>query len=136
MGIVGTRRPWHFTSQGPEKSLNAPCPICYAGSMIILQYFFLLLLALYAWAVLNPMAARTFVAGLVRRRRRYLVQHYGRRSANRLFREFRHRALAEGADAGLIEDVIDGYRPEGIESLGTRVSNVRLGKPRPLERYF
>lgn len=63
MGIVGTRRPWHFTSQGPEKSLNAPCPICYAGSMIILQYFFLLLLALYAWAVLNPMAARTFVAG-------------------------------------------------------------------------
>ena len=104
--------------------------------MIILQYFFLLLLALYTWAVLNPMAARTFVAGLVRRRRRYLVQHYGRRSANRLFREFRRRALVEGADAELIEDVIDGYRPEVIERLGTQESDARLGKPRPLERYF
>ncbi len=104
--------------------------------MIILQYFFLLLLSLYAWAVLNPMAARTFVAGLMRRRRRYLVQHYGRRSANRFFSEFRRRALEEGADAALIEDVIDGYRPEVIERLGTQESNARLGKPRPLERYF
>ena len=55
---------------------------------------------------------------------------------NRFFREFRRRALAEGADAELIEDVIAGYRPEVIEYLGTQESDARLGKPRPLERYF
>jgi len=104
--------------------------------MLILQYFFILVVALYAWAVLNPMAARTFVAGLIRRRRRYLTQHYGQRSADRFFREFRRRALAEGADAALIEEVIREYRPEVIEYLGTQESDARLGKPRPLERYF
>ena len=116
--------------------MNDPIPICYADSMIILEYSLILLLALYAWAVLNPLAARTFVAGLMRRRRRYLVQHYGQRSADRLFREFRHRALEQGADAALIEAVIHEYRPKLIERLGTQESNARLGKPRPLERYF
>lgn len=109
---------------------------CYGALMIVLAYLFILLSALYAWAVLNPMAARTFVAGLMRRRRRYLVQHYGRRSADRLFREFRRRALEEGADAALIETVIHEYRPGVIEHLGTQAANARLGKPRPLERYF
>ncbi len=104
--------------------------------MITLEYFPILLLALYAWAVLNPMAARTFVARLMRRRRRHLVQHYGRRSADRLFRKFRRQALEEGADAALIEAVIHEYRPEVIEHLGTHESDARLGKPRPLERYF
>lgn len=104
--------------------------------MIILRYFFIMLLAFYAWAILNPMAARTFVAGLLRRRRRYLVHHYGRRSADRLFREFRRRALEEGADAALIEAVIHEYRPGVIEHLGTQESDARLGKPRPLERHF
>lgn len=104
--------------------------------MIVLGYFFILLLALYAWAVLNPMAARTFVAGLMRRRRRYLVQHYGQQSADRLFRKFRRRALAEGADTTLIEAVIQEYRLEMIEHLGTQESDARLGKPRPRERYF
>ena len=136
MGIVGAHHPWLFTSQGPEKSLNDPTPTCYADAMIILEYSLILLLALYAWAVLNPLVARTFVAGLMRRRRRYLVQHYGQRSADRLFREFRRRALEEGADAALIEAVIHEYRPKLIERLGTQESNARLGKPRPLERYF
>ena len=136
MGIVGAHHPWLFTSQGPEKSLNDPTPTCYADAMIILEYSLILLLALYAWAVLNPLVARTFVAGLMRRRRRYLVQHYGQRSAARLFREFRRRALEEGADAALIEAVIHEYRPKLIERLGTQESNARLGKPRPLERYF
>ena len=136
MGIVGARHPWLFTSQGPEKSLNDPTPTCYADAMIILEYSLILLLALYAWAVLNPLVARTFVAGLMRRRRRYLVQHYGQRSADRLFREFRRRALTEGADAALIEAVIHEYRPGVIERLGTQESDACLGKPRPLERYF
>ena len=136
MGIVGARHPWLFTRQSPEKSLNDHTPICYADSMIILEYSLILLLALYVWAVLNPMVARTFVAGLMRRRRRYLVQHYGQRSADRLFRKFRRQALEEGADAALIEDVMDGYRPEVIEHLGTQESDARLGKPRPPERYF
>lgn len=104
--------------------------------MIILGYFSILLVGLYAWAVLNPMAARALVARLMRRRRRHLVQYYGQRSADRLFHEFRRRALEEGADAALIETIIHEHRPWVIEHLGTQAANAHVGKPRPLERYF
>ena len=136
MGIVGARQPWLFTTEEPEKSLNDPTTTCYADSMIILGYFFILLLVLYAWVVLNPMTARTAVARLMRHRRRHLVQRYGQRSAARLFREFHRQALEEGADDALIEAIIHEYRPEVIERLGTQAANARLGKPRPLERTF
>ena len=135
-GYCGRTPPLAIHQPRTRKVVERPHPLCYADSMIILEYFFILLLALYVWAVLNPLVARTFVAGLMRRRRRYLVQHYGQRSADRLFREFRRRALEEGADAALIEAVIHEYRPKLIERLGTQESNARLGKPRPLERYF
>lgn len=102
--------------------------------MIVMVYLFTL--SLYAWAVLNPIAARTVVAELMRRRRRYLIRRYGTRSANRLFLEFRRRALRQGLDPGLVDTIILEYRPFVTERLGTQIANVRLGKTTPLERNF
>lgn len=103
--------------------------------MHIALIVFTLLLAAYAWAVLDPAAARSLVAHLKRSWRLYLIERHGGRAAKRLFRRLRQEARKQGIAREIVEAAIDKHHDELVWQLGTREANARLGEPTPLERY-
>ena len=93
-------------------------------------------LAVYAWATANPGQAKSFIAELKRRWRRYLVHLRGQAVASELANTFRDMARSQGFEQDQIEATIAKEWPELVDRLGTKEVNMSLGEPSVLERTF
>jgi hypothetical protein len=104
--------------------------------MNVIISLILIPLAIYAWASANPVQAKSHIAQLKRRWRRYLVHHRGQAVASELANEFREQAQRQGFETDQIEETISEHWPELVERLGVKETNASLGEPTPLERIF
>ena len=92
--------------------------------------------AIYGWAIANPVQAKSHIAQLKRRWRRYLVHHRGQAAASELANEFRDQAQKQGFESDQIEETISKHWLELVERLGVKETDASLGGPTPLERIF
>jgi hypothetical protein len=104
--------------------------------MAVIITLILIPLAIYAWATANPGQAKSFIAELKRRWRRYLVHHKGQAVASELANAFQDQARRQWFEQDQIEEAIAEAWPELVERLGARETNASLGEPSPLERTF
>ena len=94
------------------------------------------LLFLYAWAVINPLLARTIMAELKRRWRLYLIQRGGEHAVQVAAQRLTRLADRKHIEPHIVHEVLAARRLEMIERLGRRYADQVLGEPTPLERYF
>jgi hypothetical protein len=63
------------------------------------------------------------------------MEHTGKKAAQELAHRFHQRALADGYDPELVEQVFKEYEGVVVERLGRKGAEEVLGEPTPLERY-
>lgn len=82
-----------------------------------------------------PAAVRALVAELKHRLRLHLIRHEGEKATQEFIHEFWDKAISDGFDDELVDEVINMHKHEAVKRLGSKHADARLGKPTPLERF-
>ena len=102
-------------------------------TMTNMSLFTIILIAVPTFVLMYPRETLQIIANLKRHLGQKLVQGHGKKAAKELARSFRSRALANGFDPELIEEVLKEHYGIVVQRLGEKRAAELLGEQIPQE---